>query len=539
MGKSFTSQEVAQHNHDKDAWIIVDSKVYDVTKFLDEHPGGRKILLRFAGTDASKQFHTYHSDLVMQQFGPKLQIGEVASLIEAVKKEDKQVALPPTAAMLLSNQNEVFGDLAPFCEPAWYQDNYTPYYNESHKKLRAHIRKVLSEHTWLEHVGEWEKAIHNDQGPPRWVFEKVGELGFFRVIVGPPWEAPDLPGIPELPSGIKSKDWDIFHELIVLDELTNSTSVLGSLFGGQAFAIPPLVKYGKDWMKRDLVPALYSGKQTAALAISEPHAGSDVQNIQTNGRLSDDGKFWIVNGEKKWITGGVWADWFTTAVRTGGPGGAGISVMMIPRGKGVKTRHIETQGGVMGGTAYVTFDDVYVPVDNVIGKVNEGFKVLMTNFNHERFLICANTNRMSRVCYQEALHYAHRRKTFGKNLIEHGVIRDKLGNMARQIEATQSWIEHLAYQMYKMPKHIQDARLGGHFALCKLQCTRTFEFCAREASQILGGIAYTKGGQGGRVEALYRAVRGMAIPGGSEEIMADLGVRQSTKVAALMGANLA
>lgn len=74
---------------------------------------------------------------------------------------------------------------------------------------------------------------------------------------------------------------------------------MGALFGGQAFAIPPLVKYGKDWMKRDLVPALYSGTQTAALAISEPHAGSDVQNITTTARLSDDGKHFIVNGEKK------------------------------------------------------------------------------------------------------------------------------------------------------------------------------------------------------------------------------------------------
>lgn len=81
--------------------------------------------------------------------------------------------------------------------------------------------------------------------------------------------------------------------------------------------------------------------------------------------------------------------------------------------------------------------------------------------------------------------------------------------VARQIEATQNWIENLAYQMVQMPRAIQDARLGGAIALCKLQCSRTFEFCAREASQIMGGIAYTKGGQGGRVEALYRQVRGM------------------------------
>jgi alkylation response protein AidB-like acyl-CoA dehydrogenase len=91
-------------------------------------------------------------------------------------------------------------------------------------------------------------------------------------------------------------------QLIVLDELRNSTSLLGSFFGGQAFAIPPIEKYGPEWMRNQLLPALYSGKQTAALAISEPHAGSDVQNIQTTARLSDDGKKFIVNGEKKWIT---------------------------------------------------------------------------------------------------------------------------------------------------------------------------------------------------------------------------------------------
>jgi alkylation response protein AidB-like acyl-CoA dehydrogenase len=91
----------------------------------------------------------------------------------------------------------------------------------------------------------------------------------------------------------------IDSQLIVLDELRNSPSILPSLFGGQAYAIPPITKYGPDWMKKALLPGLYSGKITAALAISEPHAGSDVQNIQTTAKLSDDGKFFIVNGEKK------------------------------------------------------------------------------------------------------------------------------------------------------------------------------------------------------------------------------------------------
>ncbi|KAJ3059380.1 hypothetical protein HK102_010027, partial [Quaeritorhiza haematococci] len=423
------------------------------------------------------------------QYGPKLQIGVLSTADE--KSEEEGAAVP----FLFTGENEPFGDLAPFCEPSWYQDFYSPYYDESHRKLRAHMRKWLSENTYLEHLDEWNSLIQQSKPPPRWVFEKLGEAGIFRLIVGPPWTAPNAPGVPSLPMGIKDSDWNMFHELVALDEIAQSPSILFPLTGGQAFAIPPLTKYGNEWMKNKLVPDLYAGRKTIALAISEPHAGSDVQNIQTTAVLSEDKKYYIVNGEKKWITGGVWADYFTTAVRTGAPGSGarGITMLLIPRMAGVKTRHIETQGGSLGGTAYVTFEDVKVPVENVIGKVDRGFKVIMTNFNHERFLICIQAIRSARVCYQEAFHYAHKRKTFGVHLISHAVIRDKLAQMSRQIEATQCWIEHLCYQLTKMPQPLQDARLGGAFALCKLQCTRTFEFCAREASQIMGGIAYTKG----------------------------------------------
>ncbi|KXS12594.1 putative acyl-CoA dehydrogenase [Gonapodya prolifera JEL478] len=536
MSRSFTASEVSQHSSPSDAWIIIDSEVFDVTKFADEHPGGKKILLKVAGKDASKEFRQFHNvNVVLNQYGAKLRIGKVASALSEAKNAGPAAA---KANPMLTGENGTFGDLAPFTEPSWYQDWYSPYYDESHKKLRAHMREWCSKNSWIQYYAEWEALLKADKAPPKWVFEEIGKAGLFRVIVGPPWQAPDMPGVPDLPMGIKSQDWNMFHELVVLDELGASGSLARALFGGQAFAIPPIMKYGSEKMKREFVPALYAGKTTAALAITEPHAGSDVQNITTTAKLSDDGKFWIVNGEKKWITGGIWADWFTTAVRTGGPGGAGVSVMMIPRAPGVKTRHIEVSGGVMGGTSYVTFEDVKVPVDMIIGEVNKGLRVLMTNFNHERILICIGAARAARVCYQEALHYAHKRKTFGKFLIEHPVIRAKFAEMARHIESSQAWIENLCYQMVRTPKNLQDMRLGGPIALCKLQCSRTVELCAREASQILGGIAYTKGGIGGKVEAIYRSNRGTAIPGGSEEIMADLGVRQHIKWANAMGANL-
>merc|ERR1712232_123156 len=141
--------------------------------------------------------------------------------------------------------------------------------------------------------------------------------------------------------------------------------------------------------------------------------------------------------------------------------------------------------------------------------------------------------RFSRVCLEESIKYAHKRKTFGKRLIDHPVIREKIANMARQVEATQCWLEVVTHQMNTMTKKQQRERLGGPIALLKAQATKTFEYCAREAAQIFGGLAYTRGGQGEKVERLYREVRAFAIPAGSEEIMLDLGVRQAMRFSSL------
>merc|ERR550514_2731606 len=123
-----------------------------------------------------------------------------------------------------------------------------------------------------------------------------------------------------------------------------------------------------------------------------------------------------------------------------------------------------------------------------------------------------------------------KRKTFGKTLMEHPVIRWKLAEMARMVEATHAWLEQVTYQMNTMQPLEATFKLGGPTALLKVQCTKVFEYCAREAAQIFGGLGYTRGGQGEKVERLSREVRAMAVPGGSEEVMLDLGVRQSQKI---------
>jgi len=164
---------------------------------------------------------------------------------------------------------------------------------------------------------------------------------------------------------------------------------------------------------------------------------------------------------------------------------------------------------------------------------------IMYNFNHERWGTIVQATRFARVCLEEALKYSFKRKTFGKRLIDHPVIRLKLAHMTRQIEATYAWLENVTYQMKLMPHLEAQKKLGGPLALLKAQATQTFEYCAREAAQIFGGLAYTRGGQGEKVERLYREVRAYAIPAGSEEIMLDLGIRQAMKqVAARTSAKL-
>jgi len=181
------------------------------------------------------------------------------------------------------------------------------------------------------------------------------------------------------------------------------------------------------------------------------------------------------------------------------------------------------------GTAFVIFEDARVPVGNLLGKENQGFQIIMHNFNHERLSVIVAANRFSRVCYEEAFLYACKRKTFGKRLIEQPIIRDKLAHMIRSIEATHAYTEQVVYQMIKMEPEESTKKLGGIFSLLKVQATKQFEYCAREASQIFGGLSYTKGGQGGKIERLFREARVFSVFAGSEEIMTDFGVRQALK----------
>jgi len=321
-----------------------------------------------------------------------------------------------------------------------------------------------------------------------------------------------------------------------IDETTRpGGGIAWALMGGLGIGLPPVLNFGvpadKALQKRCAEECL-SGKKIICLGITEGTAGSDVANIQTS--AEDKGDHFLVNGSKMWITNGIYADYFTVAVRTGPPGSAhkGISMLLIERSMpGVTTQKMDCMGVWTSGTTFITFKNVKVPKVNIVGKLNEGFKQIMYNFNHERWMLAAQSSRMARTCVEEALRYARIRKTFGKFLIEHQVIQHKLGEMGRMCEATHAWLESITFQMNTMTKEEQNMRLGGHIALLKLQSSKTAEFCARESLQVFGGAGYTRSGQGEKVERIYREVRAYAIPGGSEEIMLNLAAGQFKFVA--------
>jgi len=207
----------------------------------------------------------------------------------------------------------------------------------------------------------------------------------------------------------------------------------------------------------------------------------------------------------------------------------GISLLLIEKGTpGFKIRKMATQFDSCHNTTFLTFDDVRVPAKNLIGGENSGFMMLLLNFNHERFVIAAQACRMARLAYEHAFKWAMTRETFGKKLIQHQLIRFKLAEMARQIESLYDNCERIAYQY---SQGIPDFKLGGQCALLKVQASKTLEYCAREASQIFGGSSIVKEGKGKLVERIYREVRALAIPGGSEEILLDFTMRQAANTA--------
>jgi acyl-CoA dehydrogenase len=340
-------------------------------------------------------------------------------------------------------------------------------------------------------------------------------------------------GIHELPGGLKVEDFDYLHTAIYIDELARvgSGGPTGAVTVGVAFGLPPIIKFGNQQLKDRFVKPIVTGEKRICIAITEPGAGSDVANIETTAVKSECGKYYIVNGNKKWITNGVWSDYASMAVRTGGPGPGGLSMLVVPlKGHpGVSLTRIRVGGGSSSGTTYIELDDVKVPVENLIGQEGMGMKYVMQNFNHERLTICISVNRQARVALAAAFEYCLKREAFGKALMEQPVVRHRLAKAGAVLESHWAWVEAFVYNMTQLDEETGNRELGGLTALCKAQAGLVITECATTAVLLFGGNGYTKTGQGAQVERIYREIPGARIPGGSEDVMLDLAIRQLVK----------
>ena len=335
--------------------------------------------------------------------------------------------------------------------------------------------------------------------------------------------------------GTKVEEWDYTHMAIYTDELARSGmgGVGPGLTAGLCYGVPPIIKYGSKQLQERFLPTQLTGKERTCIAITEPDAGSDVANITTTATRTKDGKHFLVNGTKKWITNGIWASWTTMAVRTGGPGPGGLSLLVVPIAEGtpgVAKRRMKVGGGTIGGTTFIELEDVKVPVENIVGEEGQGMKYVMTNFNHERLSIAIGVTRQARVALTAATSYAMEREAFKQTLIDQPVVRQRLARCGAIVESQWAWVEQFVYAMCNMPKEDADRELGGLTAMAKAQAGVVLDECARSAVLIHGGNGFTRSGKGELVEKIYREVPGARIPGGSEDVMFDLGVRQLVKL---------
>lgn len=165
-------------------------------------------------------------------------------------------------------------------------------------------------------------------------------------------------------------------------------------------------------------------------------------------------------------------------------------------------------------------------MENLLGRENEGFKIVMSNFNHERLWLGVTALRMARVCCQDAYSHAVTRRTFNQPLMANQVIRAKFTDMGRAIETTWALIENMVYHSTTVTPEERERDLASWYALVKVQAGRTLEMVNREAQQVFGGLGYSRGGRGGRVEQISRDLRVLVVGGGSDEILTDLVARQ-------------
>src|SRR3954447_6453419 len=376
-----------------------------------------------------------------------------------------------------------------------------PPFGDEHEELRETVRRFVGKEI-APHVDEWEAAREF----PRELYARCAKLGFLGL---------------KFPEELGGQGGTHLHDAIWVEELARSGGsggVAAGLNAHTSIAMPPIFNFGTEEQKqRWLMPGI-AGEKIGALGITEPGAGSDVAGISTFAEKVHGG--YVVNGSKTFITNGVRADFLVCAVKTTKEGGhGGISFLVLERdmpGYEVAQK-LEKMGWHSSDTGELAFTDVEVPEENLLGEENEGFKLIMANFQWERLTMALGAVGGMQKVFERTLEYAKEREAFGRPIGRFQAIRHKFAEMSVKIEVSRA----LTYSCLRKFAAGEDATR--EVTQAKLFTQRSMCDVADEAIQIHGGYGYMR--EYG-VERAYRDARLGPIGGGTDEVMKEILGRQ-------------
>ena len=364
-------------------------------------------------------------------------------------------------------------------------------------KMREHIVGSIRQFVERNVIPVASRLEHNDEYPAQ-IVEGMKELGLFGANV-----PPDYGGL--------GLDYTTFA--MIVEELARGwMSVVGPL-GTHSVICDIIHRFGSEEQRRQFLPGLASGERRGGLALSEADAGTDVQRIRTTATRSHDG--YLINGSKMWITNARYGNTFVLAAKTDAkadPPYLGISAFVIEKGGAGfhVTRDIDKLGYKGVETCEIVFENFFVPAANLIGgQEGEGFGHIMTGLESERINVAARGVGLARAAFEDAIHYAQQRHTFGKPISEHQTIQIKLADMGTKIEAARLLVYSAA------EKKDRGERCDLEAGMAKLFATEAAQEIALEALRIHGGAGYSKDHN---VERYYRDAPLLIVGGGTNEL---------------------
>jgi alkylation response protein AidB-like acyl-CoA dehydrogenase len=341
-----------------------------------------------------------------------------------------------------------------------------------------------------------DKLEHDDEYPHQ-IVAGMRDLGLFGC------------NVPEEYGGL-GLDYTTFA--MIIEELSRGWMSTVGPIGTHSVACDIINRFGTEAQKREFLPGLAAGDRRGGLALSEADAGTDVQRLTTTATRVEGG--YLINGSKMWITNGRYGDTFVLAAKTdpkADPPYKGISAFIVEKGKGFNVvRDIDKLGYCGVETCELYFDNFFVPAENLIGgRENEGFKHVMTGLESERINVAARGVGLARAAFEDAIHYAQQRHTFGKPISEHQTIQIMLAEMGTKIEASRLLVYSAA------EKKDLGERCDLECGMAKLFATETAQEVALLSLRLHGGAGYSKDL---RVERYYRDAPLLIIGGGTNEL---------------------